>query len=260
MPILFQILASGSKGNSVLIAGSKTRILLDAGLSAKELVRRMEKTPVSPRDLDGMVLSHEHSDHSRGVGPLSRRFDLPVYCSQGTLEKLPPKTGQLAHSNLFQTGRAFTIGDLSIYPFSISHDAQDPAGFVIEHEKTRLGVCTDIGVVTHLVRERLKECDALIVEANHDVKMLMEGPYPLHLKQRIRSNHGHISNDESKELIESLYHPKLRQVFLAHLSEVNNHPRLVLESFKEFTDASQWNGMRIHVARQDEPSETIELS
>ncbi len=259
MPILFQILASGSKGNAMLIAAPKTRILLDAGLSAKELVKRLEKTPVNPRDLDGVLLSHEHSDHTRGVGPLSRRFNLPVYCSQGTLENLPPKTGRPAQSNMFQTGRTFSIGDLSIHPFSISHDAQDPAGFVIEHEKTRIGVCTDIGVVTHLVRERLKGCDALIIEANHDVKMLMDGPYPLPLKQRIRGNHGHISNDESKKLVMDLHHPKLKRVFLAHLSEVNNHPKLVLESFTEITETLHWNGTRLDVARQDEPSETVEL-
>ncbi len=259
MSLLFQILASGSKGNAVLVASPRTRILLDAGLSVKELVKRLERTPVVPRDLDGLVLSHEHTDHTRGTGPLSRRFNLPVFCSQGTLERLPPQTGQLAQCHIFQTGRAFSIGDLHIHPFSISHDAQEPCGFVIQHEQIRLGVCTDLGVVTHLVRERLRACDALIVEANHDTKMLLDGPYPPHLKQRIRSSHGHISNEESKELVRSLYHQKLRYVFLAHLSDVNNHPRVVLESFKDLAEDPQWRHMQFGIAKQHEPSATIEL-
>ncbi len=259
MPLFFQILASGSKGNALLVASSKTKILLDAGLSSKELVKRMDKTPGNPGHLEGVILSHEHTDHTRGIGPFSRRFHLPVYCSQGTLERLPPQTGLLPQSHIFQTGRQFAIGDLHIHPFSISHDARDPSGFVIEHEQTRLGICTDLGVVTHLVRDRLKACDALIIEANHDLQLLMDGPYLPHLKQRIRSTHGHISNCECKELVKTLHHQNLKQVFLAHLSDVNNHPNVVLDSFRELTEDHRWDSTQFHVAKQHEPSAPVEL-
>ena len=134
MPLFFQTLASGSKGNAILICSQKTRMLLDAGLSAKELVSRLQQTGVKANQLDAVVISHEHSDHVRGLGTLSRRFDLPVYLTQGTLDNLPPEIGQLADVRLFQPGNPFAIGDLKIKPFAVSHDARDPAGFVLEHD------------------------------------------------------------------------------------------------------------------------------
>jgi len=259
MSLFFQVLASGSKGNATLISSRKTRLLLDAGLSGKELARRLAQTPVPAEQINGLVLSHEHSDHVRGAGVLSRRFDLPVYLSQGTLENLPSSVGKLAAHRVFQPGSSFKIGDLNIHPFAISHDAGEPAGFVIEHEGFKLGVCTDLGVATLLVRSRLQGCHGLVLEANHDTELLLNGPYPPELKQRIRSRHGHLSNTDSHELLEALHHQDLRAVIFAHLSEVNNRPELVRNSFQDLFQHPDWQGTRFEIGKQNEVSPGIEL-
>lgn len=260
MALFFQILASGSKGNAILVCSEKTRMLVDAGLSGKELVSRLEKSPVSGKQLDALVVSHEHQDHIRGVGVLSRRFQLPVYTTRGTLEGFPPESGRMAHVHLFQDGSPFMIGDLRIQAFSISHDAREPVGFVIEHGGTRLGVCTDLGVATHLVRTKLQNCHGLVIEANHDTALLLNGPYPPHLKQRIRSRHGHLSNNETCELLKSLFHRDLRAVTFAHLSEVNNHPDLVRTIYRQFAQDSEWEDVRFGIGRQHEVSDGVELT
>jgi len=260
MSLYFQVLASGSKGNSILVCSAGTRVLLDAGLSGKELVRRMDMGDVEARNLDAIVVSHEHQDHVRGMGVMSRRFDLPVYLSQGTLDKIPPQIGQLADLQIFRPGTAFTIGDLQFRPFAISHDAGEPCGFIIQNETTRLGICTDLGVATHLVKTRLQECDGLILEANHDMDMLLKGPYPLHLKQRIRSRHGHLSNEDTCELLKSVYHEALQVVVFAHLSEVNNHPNLVSEGFQQLCRVSEWHSLRFEIGSQNKAAPAVELA
>ncbi|MFP5212483.1 MAG: MBL fold metallo-hydrolase [Acidobacteriota bacterium] len=260
MALLFQVLASGSKGNAVLVSSPKTRILLDAGLSAKELVKRLDRTSVEARLLDGIVITHEHQDHVRGAGVLSRRFSLPVHLSEGTFNGLPRQVGTFAHRCFFTPGEPFQIGDLLIQPFSTSHDARDPAAFIIEHEGTRLGVCTDLGVVTQLVRARLQGCHGLVIEANHDLAQLLDGPYPWHLKQRIRSRHGHLSNADTCELLKEIHHPHLRAVTFAHLSEVNNHPTLVTKAFKETLCAPEWESVSFAIAEQHVTSKPVELN
>ena len=260
MPLLFQALASGSKGNAILVCGHRTRILLDAGLSTKELVLRLQQTSVKANQLDAVVISHEHIDHVRGLGTLSRRFNLPVYLTRGTLDNLSPEIGELPEVKLFQPGIPFGIGDLRIKPFAISHDAQDPAGFVLEHGTHRLGVCTDLGVVTQLVRTRLQGCHGLILEANHDPDLLFKGPYPLPLKQRIRSRHGHLSNEESFELLKSIQHGDLQIVLFAHLSEVNNQPELVLKGSREHLNDSGWDSVALEVGKQHQVSKAFALT
>lgn len=259
MPLLFQLLASGSKGNAVLLSSPTTQVLVDAGLSGKETSRRLDKTFAHPGALQGLVVTHEHQDHVRGVGVLSRRFGLPVYLTRGTLERLPHSVGTLAEVQLFQPGQAFTIGDLTFHAFSTSHDAADPVGFVVEHNGTRLGVCTDLGTATQLVKTRLAGCHGLIVEANHDPQLLMNGPYPFHLKQRIRSRHGHLSNEDTCHLLETLHHASLRTVVLAHLSEVNNRPDLVTRCVASHLAGPHWSPIRFIVAAQHEVSEEAEL-
>jgi phosphoribosyl 1,2-cyclic phosphodiesterase len=259
MPLFFQLLASGSKGNSLLIGSPKTRFLLDAGLSGKELARRLESSPVQPHQLKAMIVSHEHQDHVRGLGVFSRRFDLPVYMNEGTLNQLPSRTGRFADIQVFQSGSSFVVGDIKVHPFSISHDAGDPVGFVMEHGNSRLGVCTDLGAVTHLVQQRLQGCHGLVLEANHDHELLINGPYPPHLKQRIRSRHGHLSNADACRLLMNLYHSDLDTVLLAHLSETNNHPDLVRESVDELRRQNGWQGVRFEVGRQSQVSSVIEI-
>jgi phosphoribosyl 1,2-cyclic phosphodiesterase len=260
MALFFQVLASGSKGNATLVCSERTRILVDAGLSAKELSRRLDQTPVKPNQLSGLLLSHEHQDHVRGCGTLSRRYGFPVFLSRGTLENLPTQVGTLPHRQVFQSGTSFVVGDLSIHPFAISHDAREPAGFVIEHEGCRLGICTDLGIATELVKTRLTGCHGLVLEANHDMQLLIDGPYPWELKQRIRSRHGHLSNEDSFNLLETLYHPRLSAVVFAHLSEVNNNPQLVADSARRLQDEDRWREVNFEVGQQHIVAGGVELS
>ncbi len=259
MPLICQALASGSRGNAILVCSPKTRILVDAGTTCKELVRRLQNTGTEAKSLDALILSHEHRDHVSAAGTLSRRFELPVFATRGTLDNLPVETGQPASVCVFSTGRSFEIGDLRVHPFSISHDAREPAGFVIEHDGVRLGICTDLGVATNLVKVRLQGCDGLVLEANHDVETLAAGPYPWVLKQRIRSAHGHLSNDESRELLENIHHDGIKFVLFAHLSETNNHPDLVRKSFHKLRQSHEWESVRFELAAQNEVAPALEL-
>lgn len=259
MSLFCQVLASGSKGNAVLVCSPKTRILIDAGLSGKEIVRRLDKTPVKAEQLGALLISHEHWDHVMGAGVVSRRFDLPVYLTCGTFDNLPRKVGQLSTREIIQPGTPFMIGDLKIHPFDISHDAGEPVAFTIEHEGSRLGICTDLGIATQLVKARLMNCHGLVLEANHDLEMLLNGPYPWELKQRIRSRHGHLSNADSSDLLKTLHHDHLKSVIFAHLSEVNNHPDIVTRTYREFLLLPEWQTVRFEIGRQHEVTPAIEL-
>ncbi|MCE5335276.1 MAG: MBL fold metallo-hydrolase [Desulfobacteraceae bacterium] len=259
MSLLFQVLASGSKGNAILVCSPKTRILVDAGTTGKQITQRLERTPVPAKRLDALLLSHEHVDHVSAAGVISRKFNLPVYMTRGTLQNLPPSTGELSSVTVFTTGRCFEVGDLSIHPFATSHDAGEPAGFIIEHEGTRLGICTDLGIATNLVRARLQGCHGLVLEANHDVAKLMEGPYPWFLKQRIKSKHGHLSNEEACTLLEAVHHDCMQSIVFAHLSETNNHPDLVLESCRKLRQSPEWECVRFDLGKQDEITRPVEL-
>jgi len=260
MSLFFQVLASGSRGNAILVCSAKTRVLVDAGTTCKELVGRLERTPVEAKGLDALLLTHEHSDHISAAGTLSRKFNLPVYMTRGTLENLPPNIGQCASVTIFGTGRCFEIGDLLIHPFATSHDAGEPAGFIIEKDGLRLGICTDLGIATNLVKVRLKGCHGLVLEANHDVDRLLGGPYPWFLKQRIRSAHGHLSNEEACNVLEAVHHEGLRCVILAHLSETNNHPDLVLESCQKLRRSPHWECVRFELGKQHDIAAAIELA
>ena len=217
-------LASGSKGNATFISNGRTSILIDAGLSGKEIQRRLASRGLDPAKLDAIIVSHEHSDHTRGVGILSRRYKLPVYINQNTHSGAATEIGKLHEIRPFECGTTFNIHDLAIHPFSISHDAGDPAGFTVGSNGTRMAIATDMGIATAMVREHLKHCALLILEANHDSQMLETGPYPWPLKQRIQSRVGHLSNSDSRKLLHELQHEKLQHVILAHLSEINNTP------------------------------------
>lgn len=219
------LLASGSKGNAVYIEGGESRLLIDAGLSARELTTRLDRIGVAAEHLNGLLVTHEHSDHCRGLGPMARRFGLPVHIHPDTHAALS-RVGKLPELQMFETGDGFAFRDLQVQTFPITHDAAAPVGFTIETAEGKIGVVTDLGLATRLVVQHLKECRVLILESNHDEDMLRNGPYPWHLKQRIRSNHGHLSNIASSELLEGLLWEGLEAVFLAHLSETNNHPSL----------------------------------
>jgi phosphoribosyl 1,2-cyclic phosphodiesterase len=248
-------LASGSKGNATYISNGYTSILIDAGLSGIELQRRLAARGLNPADLDAIIVSHEHNDHIKGVGILSRRYKLPVYINQHT-HAAWTKAGRPHAIKSFECGTTFALSNLSIHPFSISHDAEDPAGFVIDCNGTRMAIATDLGTATAMVKEHLKHCALLILEANHDPQMLETGPYPWPLKQRIQSRIGHLSNTDSRKLLHELQHDKLRHVILAHLSEINNTPQ---KAFAEVSRALTRCSAALTVADQHAAGPVIYL-
>lgn len=226
-------LASGSKGNCLYLETGDTRILIDVGLSLRETLLRMEGCGIDPAGVHAVLVSHEHIDHIRSAGSFARKFSVPVVASHlvhQKAEKYLKKTRVIE----FESGNSFTFREIRIDPFPITHDACDPVGFILESAEGLCGSATDLGIVTRLVTEKLRGCRALNLESNHDVEMLMNGPYPWELKQRIRSRHGHLSNEESLELLHELAHAGLEALVMAHLSEVNNHPDHVVRSTEAF--------------------------
>ena len=256
MSIKLSVLASGSRGNSIYVATPGVRLLIDAGLTAREIERRLQQIGVRAEDLDAVVITHEHRDHVSGLGPLSRRHRLPVFLNRATRGNLPDQVGSPADCVEFVTGRSFSVADLTIHPFSLSHDAADPVGLTLVNGESKVGICTDLGRATRLVHHHLQECRVLLLEANHDVGMLTRGPYPWSVKQRIRSASGHLSNEEARELLGRVLGAALERVILAHLSEVNNRPETVLDAFADL--GHSWN-LHFTVASQGQPSEIVVL-
>jgi phosphoribosyl 1,2-cyclic phosphodiesterase len=251
------LLASGSKGNAIFLSDGQTALLFDAGLSGIEIQRRFAASGFDPRSLDAIIVSHEHTDHIQGVGVLARRFNLPVYFTRKTEASARSTVGTIKTVRHFKTGNKFSVNTLTIHPFSISHDADDPAGFTIANNGLKVGIATDLGVATAMVKERLKQCHLLILEANHDPQMLINGPYPWPLKQRIQSRVGHLSNADSKKLLQALKHNDLQHVVLAHLSETNNTPQ---KAIREVGLALNNSRTQIHVALQHTCSDTFCLT
>jgi len=250
------VLSSGSKGNAVYISDGSTSILIDAGLSAVEIERRLHSRKLNPKRIDAIVVSHEHADHIQGVGALSRRYQLPVYINEPTLAAAKAQLGAVCETIKFHPGVGFCIGNLCLHPFSVSHDASDCVGFTIQDGATKIGIATDLGMATQLVCHHLEECRLIILEANHDPRMLEEGPYPWHVKQRIQSRVGHLSNETCRDLLGEISHSALRHVVLAHISETNNYPEKALSVVGE---AVSENRIRLSVAHQHMAGEIIEL-
>ena len=214
---------------------------------------------VEAESLDALFITHEHQDHIRGVGPVARRFGLPVYTNQATLDKGLRTLGNLPGPVIIQARQSMTINGLTVDTFTKCHDAADPVGLVLSLNGTRIGIATDLGRPTNFVEDRLRGCQALILEFNHDPDMLDNGPYPLFLKRRIKGPDGHLSNQQAGDLLRTVSHRDLKYVVLAHMSEVNNDPD---KAFKEARDALQSCGndkAKILVSKQDEPGPMIEL-
>ncbi|MFY9708527.1 MAG: MBL fold metallo-hydrolase [Desulfobacterales bacterium] len=247
------VLASGSKGNAIYVSDGHTAVLIDAGLSGVEIERRLGSRGLAPDRLQAIVVSHEHADHINGVGVLSRRYRLPVYLNRRTAGAAK-RIGRLHRVNTFDCGTGFQIDNLLIHPFSLSHDAEDPAGFTFQTNGIKIGLATDLGVVTAMVTEHLKGCRALILEANHDTRMLIDGPYPWPLKQRIQSRLGHLSNTDSRHLLCDVAHADLEHVILAHLSETNNTPDTALNAIAPALTGTR---TRFEVAVQDRCTEIV---
>ncbi len=223
------VLASGSSGNSVLVRAAGVSVLVDAGVSRLQIRKRLEQFNVSVDDLDGVLITHEHSDHIRGLDVLSRHHPMPVWASAGTWSRLPIRC---SNGGELSTGRELAVGGLSILPVATSHDAAEPVGFVFDDGDIRVGVCTDTGVVTHLLERRLTGVDILLIETNHDADMLRHGPYPWSLKQRIASRHGHLANHQTEEVVSRVGAANLRCAVGLHLSAENNAASLAHEALR----------------------------
>lgn len=253
------ILGSGSKGNSALIQTGQVNFLLDCGFSGKEIVRRLDAVEASPKDLAGIIVSHDHSDHVKGVGILARRFRLPVYINMETYQQ-SKKLLTDVELRFFNTGSTVEYEDLSIGTFGLSHDAADPAGFTFSQNGSRAGYITDLGTISNGVKEELMQVNALVFEANHDLHMLRNGPYPAHLKRRIRSNFGHLSNDQSAAILaEIVMNTPVREFTLAHLSKNNNDPVLAVEHIQAHIESETGKQVTLHTAPQHQPADPIIL-
>ncbi len=250
------ILGSGSSGNSVWISSGSTSILMDAGLSARRTVERLASIGVEAASLSGICLSHEHQDHTRGVRLLHRRLNVPLYANAGTVDALRrmPEFQELKW-NTFITGQPFALGDLLIEPFSVPHDAYDPVGFVVCKGVTRIGIVTDVGMATSLIRERLRNCQVVILESNHDEQLLQDAPRPWSLKQRIRGRQGHLSNQGAAALLAEVASPMLQRVYLAHLSEECNRFDLAIATVQSALNSAGHSHVRVHAAMANEVSE-----
>lgn len=242
------LLGSGSKGNATLLECGDTRILIDAGFSARRLAERMRAVGVAPESVTALVLTHEHADHVNGLMSALRRWNWPLHATKGTLAAMP----ELAdHPASFRAGDTLSIGSITLEAVRVSHDAAEPVGFVATSTCSgmRAAIVTDTGVVTPEVRTAVRHADVLVLESNHDVEMLRTGPYPYSLKRRVAGSHGHLSNAAAGRLAAECAHRGLKHLVLAHLSETNNTPATALESLRGAVRTTRWRG-QAHAAPQ----------
>ena len=232
----FCSIASGSSGNCIYIGNENTHLLVDTGISKKKIEESLTVLGITGDQLDGILITHEHSDHIQGLGVFSRKYQVPIYATKGTIVGIQccKQVGELPEGLLkcVKADETFEIGDMLITPFGISHDANEPTGFRIESDGKAVAVATDLGIYDDYIVENLKGLDAIVLEANHDVHMLEVGPYPYYLKQRVLGNHGHLSNELSGRLLCEILHRDLKHIVLGHLSRENNYPELAYETVK----------------------------
>lgn len=258
-------IASGSSGNCIYTGTETTHVLVDAGISGKKVESGLHSLGLTGHDIDGILVTHEHSDHISGLGVLCRRYRIPVYATKGTIEAIQDCSSIGAiPEELFceiEADEPFCIKDLTVNPMCISHDAAQPVAYRFSYGKKRAAVCTDLGTYNDYTVECLKKMDVLFLEANHDVNMLQVGSYPYYLKRRILGDKGHLSNENSGRLLSRVLHDDLKQVVLGHLSKENNLPELAFETVKleiELADNPYKAGdFPIQVARRSDVSEMI---
>ena len=258
----FVPLCSGSSGNATYIEAGNARLLIDAGLSCKRITELLSRVGVTPGMLSAILITHEHKDHILGVNVLSKKYDLPVYANAETWTRLLPELKDVAPKNMcvFETDRDFYLKGARIFPFAVSHDAVRCVGYTISDGSRKAAVCTDLGHVDARILDILSGSDLVLLEANHDVDMLMAGSYPYALKKRILSGSGHMNNEDTAKAIIDLHRRGVRSVILGHLSRENNYPELAMITVQSLlTQAGIQDEMQIAVARRDEPTGVFEL-
>ena len=258
------ILGSGSAGNCALVETPKTRLLIDGGLSCLQIRQRLAACGVNPLEIDGILLTHEHGDHAGGLDVWCRQFHTPIYCNGLTAEALRRQSPECAKDwRVFMTGSDFEIGDVTVQTFSVPHDAMDPVGFVLHHDRTALGFLTDLGFATKLACERVKQAHTLVIEANHDEHLLqIDEKRPWATKQRIMSRHGHLSNAAAANVVAGMLDGNIKRTILGHLSRDCNSPELASDAVRKSVTAVGGNAdaMEIYVASQREPSPRFALA
>lgn len=258
-------IASGSSGNCICAGSENCHILIDAGISGKRIEAGLNSIDLKTADMQGILITHEHIDHIAGIGVLARKYGIPMYATAGTIEAvLKTKSIGKVDASLFHPvtpGVDFVIGDLTIEPISISHDAADPVAYKIKQPGKSAAVMTDLGTYDDRIVEKLKNLDVLLLEANHDVRMLQAGSYPYHLKRRILGDRGHLSNELSGQLLSEVLHDDFKAIFLGHLSKENNYPELAYETVRlEVTlgdNPYRGEDFPIYVANRDDVSQKV---
>lgn len=255
------VLGSGSKGNAILVENQNTLVLVDAGFSARDLARRLLKVGVDPDRIDAVVISHDHGDHTRGMGVFARRHQTPLYLTEPTRRACSSLFTGIEEVRSYRSGFPFTVGTIVVEPFLTVHDATDPVALALRDGESglKVGVATDLGRPTAQVRHALSGCHLLILEANHDEALLHQCSYPWQVKSRIASSHGHLSNEAAAALVLDLLHPRLGGVILAHLSAEANRPALARRVVGQALESARYRGI-LEVAVQDEPTGPMDLA
>ena len=247
----FSLLGSGSSGNALLVCSGRTKVLVDNGLSFRQLLLRVQGLGESLDNLSAVFITHEHGDHVNGAGILARKLNVPVFMTRRTASALPPKLGLIPRLEVFDAGDDLSIGDLTLSSFSVTHDAADPVSYVVRNGGACLGMATDLGRVTALVRQRLAGCHALVLESNYCPLMLRRGPYPPAIQQRIHGAQGHLSNADMNSLLKQLLHDGLRLVVLVHVSRENNSEDL---AYRMAAQVLKHHPAELMIAQQDRPT------
>lgn len=252
-------LASGSKGNCIYIGTPEIKILIDAGLSGKETLKRLASIGVSIEEIDAILLTHEHGDHIAGLKTLAFKYQIPIFANAGTAHGVIDYLKTTPKLKIFTTGEPFEFGDLLIQSFSIPHDTLDPVAFTFETPYGKIGLCTDLGYITSQISHRLQGCRYLIIEANHEVELVHCSLRPTVYKERVLGPSGHLSNEDCAKLLTQVAHPELEVVYLAHLSSECNSPQKALHTVSNYL-AENALTMNLRIAYQDRPSEAVLIS
>lgn len=259
-------IASGSSGNCIYVGTEKEKLLVDAGISGKRITMGLEQIGVSPEEIKGLLITHEHTDHIKGAGIISRKYNYPIYATQGTWDFMleGDRIGKVAPENIkiINKESPLNFGELEVMPYSIYHDAADPVGYTFSYKNKKISIATDLGYIDNSILSHLKNSHLILLESNHDVGMLEAGGYPYYLKQRILGNYGHLSNEIAAKALLDIYHDKLQYAILGHLSLENNFPDLAYITAKNTLES---NGIQvgkdieIQVAKRDKVSDIYRL-
>jgi len=260
--MIFCSLFSGSSGNSIFVSSDQVSVLIDAGLPGKSIEKALSKIDVDISKIDALFVTHEHIDHIKGAGVISRKYDIPIYANSLTWEAMSKTIGKIKENNIkVITNRCVTIKDMNITNYKTSHDAASPCGYVLESSKKKVCITTDLGIVPKEIETILEDSDVILLESNHDTQMLKFGPYPYSLKRRILSNIGHLSNDDCGKTIVKISNNKYKRIVLGHLSKTNNYPDLAYQTVINILNENNVdiNNISLTIAKRDTPSNYIDF-